>query len=80
MTSAEHSGIRIEIEIQPGYQPPARVAAALVELGDALEEAAGDVAGYGFMDTVKQQVQVQPLPNLSRRLTNNEVIEGVFKF
>jgi len=78
MTSADHSGIRVEIEIQPGYRPPARVAAALIELGDAFEEAAGDVEGYGFMDTVKQQVQ--PLPNLSRRLTNNEVVEGVFRF
>lgn len=78
MASTDHSGIRVEIEILPGYRPPARVAAALVELGDALEEGAGDVEGYGFMDTVKQQVQ--PLPNLSRRLTNNEVIEGVFKF
>lgn len=78
MTSADHSGIRVEIEILPDYRPPARVAAALVELGDALEETAGDVEGYGFMDTVKQQFQ--PLPNLSRRLTNNEVIEGVFKF
>jgi hypothetical protein len=78
MTSADHSGIRIEIEIQPGYEPSARVAAALIELGDALDDAAGDVEGYGFMDNIKQQVQ--PLPNLSRRLTNNEVIEGVFKF
>ena len=78
MTSADHSGIRIEIEIQPGYRPPARVAAALVELGDALEEAAGDVDGFGFMDTVKQQIQ--PLPNLSRRLEADTEIEGVFKF
>lgn len=78
MTSADHSGIRVEIEILPGYRPPARVAAALVELGDALEEAAGDVEGYGLLDTVKSKIY-QPLPNLSRQLTNNEVIEGVFK-
>ena len=79
MGSRDHSGIRVEIEILPGYRPPARVAAALVELGAALEEASGDVEGYGFMDTVEQQV-VQPLPNLSRLRTNDEVIAGTFEY
>ena len=69
MTTDDQPGIRVEIEIQPGYQPPARVAAALAELSDALEEASDvDVEGYGTYYKVDVKVSnmpggFQPLPN-----------------
>jgi hypothetical protein len=86
MTTNDQPGIRVEIEIMAGYQPPTRVAAALAELSDALAEA-GDVDVEGYASYLKIDAKTsdplrsyEPLQNLSKSLTNNEVIDGIWKF
>jgi hypothetical protein len=92
MSNHPSKGISVNIEIGEGYSASPRVQAAIAELGAALREAHSDedVAGFAafelkdvLVSSVTQKLEASWAPGgtlKTQALSNNEVIQGTFKF